>query len=193
MRFRLTALMALVFCCSVSAQAKYEREFRIKKAQFPAASFEIAAPFLDDVKKLRFYKEIDSSKQSYEIKFKRDKLHYSAEFNDRDELEDIEVGVTQVDIPEESFQAIEKYLGTNFTKYKIRKIQQQYPRNAFSSTEETFRNAFQNLLAPELNYELIVRSKTEQGYLDYEILFDSAGGFLQQRKSLPPNYDHVLY
>jgi hypothetical protein len=193
MRYSLTGLLTLVLCCSVCAQAKYEREFRIKKSQFPAASYEIAAPYLEGVRKLRFYKEIDSSRQTYEIKFKRDKLHYSVEFSDRNVLEDIEVRIKPLDIPDDSFATIEAYLEKEFTKYKVRKIRQQYPGNAFSSTEETFRNAYQNLILPEIRYELIVHGKAAEGSLDYEILFDSQGQFLQQRKSLPANYDHVLY
>ncbi|MGB5653935.1 MAG: hypothetical protein WBM56_08880 [Robiginitalea sp.] len=193
MRYKGLTLLALIFCCFLSAQAKYEREFRIKTSQFPQASLEVAEPFMDGVRKLRFYKEIDSSRQSYEIKFKRGRLKYSVEFSDKDVLEDIEVGIAEVDIPKASFQAIEQYLEENFTKYKIRKIQQQYPRTAFASTEETFRNAFQNLILPEIRYELMVHAKTTEEYMDFEILFDSEGQFLNQRKSLPPNYDHVLY
>jgi hypothetical protein len=185
--------MALAFCCSLNAQAKTEREFRIKKSQFPQASLAQAEPFLEGVRKLRYYKEIDSSKQTYEIKFKRNKLNYSVEFNDKDVLEDIEVGISEVDIPIASYQAMEVYLKGNFSNYKIRKIQQQYPRTAFSSTEETFRNAFQNLMLPEIRYELIVYAKTTGHYMDFEILFDFEGKFLSQQKSLPPNYDHVLY
>lgn len=183
----------LAFCSAVSGQAKYEREFRIKKSQFPEASLQIAAPHLDEVRKLRFYKEIDSSKQSYEIKFKKDKLYYSVEFSDQNDLEDIEIRIEPVDIPSDSYAAMEAYLKKAFSKYKIRKIQQQYPRNAFSSNEETFRNAFQNLILPEIRYELIVHAKTAEGYLDFEVLFDSLGQFLSQRISLPANYDHVLY
>jgi len=193
MKYRILTLLALVFCCSLNAQAKYEREFRIKKSQFPQASLALAEPFLNGVRKLRFYKEIDSSKQSYEIKFKRDKLKYSVEFNDKDVLEDIEVGISEVDIPKASYKAMEGFLKNNFSKYKIRKIQQQYPGTAFASTEETFGNAFQNLILPEIRYELMVYAKTTGHYMDFEILFDNEGKFLNQRKSLPPNYDHVLY
>lgn len=193
LKFSLTVFLAVFLSGSVFGQAKYEREFRIKKSQFPSSSLQVASPYLDGVRRLRFYKEIDSSKQSYEIKFKRDKLHYSVEFSDRDELEDIEVRIKPVDIPNDSYAAIEAYLTKAFSKYKIRKIQQQYPRMAFSSNEETFRNAFQNLILPEIRYELIVNAKTSEGYRDYEVLFDSQGKFRSQRVSLPANYDHVLY
>ncbi len=193
MKVKIAVLLIAFLSHSVSAQVKYEREFRIKKSQFPEASFQTAAPYLDGVRKLRFYKEIDSSNQRFKMKFKRDKLYYSLEFSDQDALEAIEILIESIDIPEDSFNAMQAYLNVEFANFKIRKIHQQYPRKAFSSAEETFRNAFQNLILEEIRYELLVASKTADGKLDYEIFFDSRGQFLARRKSLPPNYDHVLY
>ena len=148
------------------AQIKSEREFRIKKSQFPMASLEKAQPYLEDVRKLRFYKEIDAGKVSYEIKFKKSRLHYSVEFSDSGELEDVEVRIKPVDIPEDAWKAIEDHLSGSFLKYKVRKIQQQYRRASFPSDSVTFRNAFQNLLLPEIRYELMVYTKTRDGYQD---------------------------
>lgn len=193
MKYKGVTLLILFICSSLSAQVKYEREFRIKKSQFPQESLEIAEPYLDGVRKLRFYKEIDSSRQQYKIKFKRDRLQYGVEFSAGDVLEEIEVGITEVDIPDISLQAMKQYLKEHFSKYKIRKIYQQYPGKAFASTAETFRNAYQNLILPEIRYELIVQAKMADGNMDFEVLFDAAGTFIKQRKSLPPNYDHVLY
>jgi hypothetical protein len=39
----------------------------------------------------------------------------------------------------------------------------------------------------------MVTGKKENNYEDFEILFDAIGTFKTIRKSLPPNYDHVLY
>lgn len=175
------------------SQVKSEREFRIKKSQFPATSLEKARPYLEGVRKLRFYKEIDAGKVSYEIKFKKARLHYSVEFSDSGELEDIEVRIKPVDIPEEGWKAIEDHLSGSFLKYKVRKIQQQYRRASFPSDSITFRNAFQNLLLPQVRYELMVYAKSRDGYRDFEITYDARGNFIRMKQSLPPNYDHVLY
>ena len=175
------------------SQIKSEREFRIKKSQFPAATLEKAEPYLEGVRKLRFYKEIDDGRVSYEIKFKKNRLHYSVEFSNAGELEDIEVRIKPVDIPAESWNAIEEYLTGSFDKSKVRNIQQQYRRASFPSDSVAFRNAFQNLLLPEIRYELMVHAKTTEGYRDFEITCDAMGNFIMKKKSLPPNYDHVLY
>lgn len=174
-------------------QVKYEREFRIRKEQFPEVALEMMEPHMDDVRRLRFYKEIDSNRSSYELKFKKARLHYSVEFNPEGVLEDVEVQIKPVDLPDSSWEAIGQDLQQRFTRYKVRKIQQQYPRGSFNSDEQTLQKAFQNLLVPERRYELIVQARTDDGFRDFEILYDSEGGFLNLRKSLPPNYDHVLY
>jgi hypothetical protein len=193
MRFKVLILLFITLGAAAHSQVKYEREFRILREQFPQASLESVQPYLDGVRKLRFYKEIDSSRRSYEIKFKKDRLHYSVEFNEQEALEDVEVIIKPVDIPEEAWTTITKDLDSKWSKYKVRKIQQQYPREAFTSDSETFQKAFQNLILPEIRYEIVVRGKTGDGYRDYELLYDATGDLLLMRESLPPNYDHVLY
>ena len=175
------------------AQNKYEREFRIRKSQFPEKAYAFLKEELQNAKRVRYYKEIDSSKVSFEVKFKRERLYYSIEFDASGNLEDVEVLIKEDDIPNSSFEAIENYLKGYFSKYRIRKIQQQYTLSAFGSVSNTLKNAFQNMIDPKINYELIVGGSTNSGFQDYEIQFDAEGNFISMRKSLPANYDHVLY
>jgi len=185
--------LLFVFCgCFTFAQNKYEREFRIKKSQFPENALSYIDERLEDARRIRFYKETDSAKVSYEAKFKKDRLHYSVEFDEDGALEDIEILIKSVDIPNEAFDKINDYLREEFIKYKIQKIQQHYP--VFNGDyETTVNNAFQNLMLPSIKYELIVSGKRDKAYAQYEVLFDAKGQFEKLRKSLPPNYDHVLY
>ncbi len=189
---KLFVLSLLVFGTAAYGQNKYEREHRIKKSQFPKNALQYIQEKLIDARKVRFYKEIDSAKVSYEAKFKKDRLRYSIEFSETGVLEDVELLIKPVDIPEEAYANITNYLGTYFTKYRIRKMQQQYPM-LDGDTEKTLRNAFQNLLIPSVKYELIVAGKKDKEFLQYEVLFDADGTFENLRRSLPPNYDHVLY
>ncbi|PIB30853.1 hypothetical protein BFP77_03500 [Maribacter sp. 4U21] len=187
------SLIIIICCCSFTmSQDKYEREFRIRKSQFPIAALDMMESELQEVKRLKFYKETDSAKTSFEAKFKKDRLWYSVEFDEKGHLEDIEVLIKEVDIPSDALAKMITYFESQFSKYRIKRIQQQYPANQ-EQLKETFRNAFQNLLLPSLNYELIVAGKVDKNYFDYEILFDAEGNFKKIRKSLPPNYDHVLY
>lgn len=179
--------------CAISAQNKQEREYRILKSQFPKKALAQIQEKLEDAKRIRFYKEIDIKKSSYEAKFKKDRLWYSIEFSENGELEDIQIVIKPIDIPEDVFLNITTYLKTNFTKYRIRKIQQQYSVNDLEDTETTIKNAFQNLMLPSINYELVIAVKKEKTYDQFDILFDAEGAFKNLQKLLPPNYDHVLY
>lgn len=188
-------LLCLAFLWSLPllGQNKYEREYRIRKSQFPEKAHRLIAEQLLQARRIRFYRETDSAETSYEAKFKKDRLHYSVEFDEKGQLEDIEILIKEVDLPSESFSNIRQYLDTSFRKYRIRRIQQQYVVTADEQQETTLKNAFQNLLLPGINYELMVAGKRGKSYMDYEILFDSEGNFIRQRTSLPANYDHVLY
>ncbi|WP_019669111.1 hypothetical protein [Eudoraea adriatica] len=192
-RFLLLVIIALLQYSTSLSQVKVEREHRIKKNQFPDAAHDFIQEKLQDAKKIRFYKETDTTKITYEAKFKKDKLHYSVEFDESGKLEDIEILIKEVDVPEDSWSQITKFLKEKFNKYKIRKIQQQYPITRGETAESTLNNAFQNLLIPSLNYELMVWGKIQEEHADFEILFGADGGFIKMRESLPANYDHVLY
>jgi len=186
-------LASFLFCFQLAhSQYKYEKEHRILKSQFPTEAIAIIEENITDYKRIKFYKETDSIKISYEAKLKKDKLWYSIEFNEYGKLEDIEILIKSTDIPNDTYSNIESYLNNNFTKYRIKRLQQQYPLTN-DSFDEIFKNAFQNLILPSNNYEIVVVGRKEKGYLDYEILFDADGNFKQIRTSLPPNYDHVLY
>lgn len=191
MKYKILILILFCGCNTLLAQVKHEREFRIKKKEFPSAAHDLLKDKVVAAKKLKYYKEIDSLKISYEAKFRKDKLWYSIEFNEEGVLEDIEISIKAIDVPNETYKAIQNYLSTNFISFKIKKIQQQY--TAKDSIDATFKNAFQNLMLPSVNYELVVDAKKERGYEQFEILFNAEGTFLKIRKSLPPNYDHVLY
>lgn len=192
MKFKVTFVFAFLVGILATAQSKYEREHRIKKSQFPQVALDFIAEKLENTRRIRFYKEIDSTKTSYEAKFKKDRLHYSVEFDENGVLEDIEILIKTLDIPDASFEKMLKYLDDNFHKYRIRKIQQQYPVGQNDSTT-TLKNAFQNLMLPYIKYELILAGKKNKSFEQYEVLFDAEGNFEKLRKSLPPNYDHVLY
>ena len=189
--FLLSLLSIILFIVNGFTQKKQEQEFRIDKGELPENILPVLSYYLDDVKRLRFYKEQDGEKSSYEVKFKKDRLLYSIEFDEKGVLEDVEFIVKQKDIPDETFEKLTKYLQSNHGKYRIKKIQQQYlnTRNA----QKTLKDAFQNLILPEIRYELIIATKDDEGYGEYEITFDAMGAHLLTRKSVNTKYDHVLF
>ncbi len=186
-------LVSVFACCQLSfAQSTHEREFRIRKSQFPSAAHVVIDDYVDGAKRLKFYQETDSNKVNFKAKLKKDKLWYSIEFNKDGALETIEILINSTDIPNDTYSNIVSYLNNKFTKYRIKRLKQQYSSKN-ETIEEIFRNAFQNLIQPSINYEIDVVGKIEKGNLDYEVQFDADGNFKKMRTTLPSNYDHVLY
>ena len=171
-RFSLFFVFLLFNFSFIFSQEKYEREHRINKTDFPVKASDLIKEKKVDSKKIKFYKD-------------------SIDFNENGDLENINVQIKSIDIPNESFETIITYLGENFQSYKIKKIQQKYA--AHNDVDATFKNAFQNLMLPSLFYEISIAGKVDTHKEQFQILFDAEGIFKSSRKSLPPNYDHVLY
>lgn len=192
-KFRILLILLFLGSGILAAQHEYERAYRIRKVQFPEKARDYISEKMEDIRRLRYYRETDSSKISFEAKFKKDRLWYSAEFNKEGVLENIEIQIKPVDIPDDSFVKIETYLRNSFAKHRVHKLKQQYQITEEETVETTIKNAFQNLMLPSINYELVVSAKKKKHYEQFEILFDFEGNFKSIRKSLPPNYDHILY
>ncbi len=181
-------LLLGVFCFG---QKKQEQEFRIDKKELPNGVMALLSNYLENAKRLRYYKERDGEKSSYEVKFKKDKLHYSIEFDEKGALEDVELLIKQTDIPNEAFDNMTTYLQSNHKKYRIKKIQRQYVNTGDAA--QTLKEAFQNGILPKLKYELIIATKDENGYGEFELTFDANGEHLLTRKAVNTKYDHVLF
>jgi hypothetical protein len=176
-----------------SAQNKQEREHRIKKSQFPIEALQIVAENNQEFKRLKFYKEVDSTSKKYTAKFKKAELFYEMAFNENGQLNALGFAIKPLDMPEESFRNITEYLSQEFEKSKVRKMFQTYPIQANKNMDKTIINAFQNLMLSDIIYELFVKGKKDGIRYDIEISFDFEGNFVSSRKALPPNYDRVLY
>lgn len=192
MKYKIVSIFFVLGFFLSKAQTKQEREFRIDEKDFPAQAITLIKPYFDNSKRVRFFKEIDGKKESYEVKFKKDKLFYSVEFDKAGNLEDIEFVVSKTDIPSDVFNTIEKYLNAAHQKVKLKKIQQQYLKGN-SDAKKVLKDAFQNLLLLSIRYEIVISTKVEKGYQFFEITFDSKGKQISSRRFSDSKYDHVLY
>ncbi|MEB8328561.1 hypothetical protein OO009_04270 [Flavobacteriaceae bacterium KMM 6897] len=194
MKCRSVLFITVLFLSSMAlAQTKMEREHRIKKSQFPVNGRLFMETKIGPVKKLRYYREIDSSKIIYTSKFKKDRLHYSIQFSEISEFQKVSITVKEIDIPRDSWAKITSFLEEHFTKYRIKEIRQQYTVTKDQPEAVTLKNAFQNMILPEINYEILTKGKMNGNAQEYKILFDSEGNMVLLKKAVPTNYDHILY
>lgn len=181
MRFNCLVFITLILSQFALSQDKMELERLITADEFPQQALLEINPYLNDARSVKYFQESDGAKFSFEVKFKKGKLRYSVEFDPQGLLEDVEIEIKEVDIPSASLEALKQDLNTRFTRIKFSKIQQQYPHTPDKEVSVTLRNAFQNLLLPEIRYELIVKGKEGKKYQSYEILYDAQGTFLSKR------------
>ena len=177
----LLLVFVLLYANSLSAQLQYERAFRIRKSQFPEKALLLVQENVTNIKKLKFYKEIDASKTSFDAKFKKDRSWYSMQFSEGGTLGNIALKIKNIDIPEESYAQILTYLEQIFSSYKIKNIQQQYVVD--ENDVAILRIAFQNLITPNIKYELLVQGKkNKKGSEEFKILFHADGSCVGFRK-----------
>lgn len=194
MKFSAVHFAAVLLMCSFAmSQTKLEREHRIKKSQFPENARLFMETKIGPVKKLRYYREIDSSSILYTSKFKKDRLHYGIQFLDNGQFQEVSIAVKEIDIPQDNWENITSFLEQHFTKYRIKRILQLYTVSEKQPEAITLKRAFQNLIIPELTYKLLAKEKKHNKFQDYKILFDSEGNMSEIKNLLPPNYDHILY
>ncbi len=186
--------LMLSLCCTAQQSYKYEKEARIEKKLFPKNALDLLEKTLPKkVKKVKYYKERDSVKVSYETKLKYEKQKYSIEFSEKGALEDVEVTIKKKHIPTETLKKIESYLKNNYRSFRFKKIQRQYNNSSTIDAKSVIQNAFSNNLNSSFFYEIIAEVKTEKKRYFIEITFTKEGDFTLVRTIIQSSYDHILY
>lgn len=190
MRYKAPLLFVFIILSSFGfSQSRPEREHRIKKSQFPVIATNIIP---ETAKKIRYYKEVGTSHTLYTLKFKSKKMKYEIEVDEAGDIQQLGFIVKEIDIPRDTYSEIDDFLDAHFQKHRIRRILQWYS----AISEDAIKNTFQNLILPSNTYELFIRGKKtaqQKNNSDFQLLFNSEGGFLGIREALPVNFDRVLY
>ena len=182
----LVGALSLQMLC---AQVKEEREMRIDLNTFPILAQSVVKQRIP-VKHIKFYKEIDGDKTSFEAKFNYNGQRYSLEFFENGTIEDIEIKIKKRRIPKRTLETIEVYLNSNFDRFKFKKIQIQYLNSHFS---DVISAAFEQKNTTEIRYEIIAEVKSNHEIELIEFTFSSDGDYQNQRIVKRTSYDHVLY
>ncbi|WP_299553468.1 hypothetical protein [Seonamhaeicola sp.] len=187
-------IVCIMLCCTLSfSQTKNEKEERIKPSEFPEVARSHFNNISGKVKYLKFFKETDGDKQSFEAKFKYKRQHYSVEFDSLGKLEDIEIVIKEKDIPRATLENIEKYYDEHFKKVRLIKIQKQFV-NITKRTDKQFINFI--LRKPNnkhTHFEIIAEIKTKKRRELRELTFDRHGNFEKSRLVTSSSYEHALY
>ncbi|WP_298893034.1 hypothetical protein [uncultured Psychroserpens sp.] len=147
----------------------------------------------DQAKRIRYYRETDGDKLSYESKFKYNKHWFSLELNSSGTIEDIEVVIKKRQLPPNVLNTINSYLSENSDKFELIKIQEQYLFNSEKSKVEFINSILDNRVSINSNYEIIVAIKSERSWELKEMTFDTKGVFLNARNLQQDSYEYIMY
>lgn len=190
-RFILTVTLTICYLCS-SGQQKNEREKRIKADDMPNLAIDLLK-LVPDAKNIRYFRESDGERNSFEAKFKYRGRPYSVEFDPEGTLEDVEITVAFESSLEESLQEkIKALLKETSEEFKIIKCQKQY-RHDSGNGAETLENALEVGPHQSIFYELEVYFRNKKTLEAYEILYDREGSFVSKRKIVKRATDNILY
>ncbi len=175
------------------SQDKQERQYRIKKSQFPDTCKSFFFENIEHTKRVRYYKEVDTAQTNYTIKFKKDRLNYHIDFDQNNNLQCIGFRINEIDLPSDAYSQIESYMVSTFDKFKIRRIFQQYHISIKNKEDQLLKDAFQNMMLPSTIYRVLVVGKKNGRRHEKEVLFDAEGNLKSIRNILPANFDRILY
>lgn len=183
----------LLFGLHSWSQTKNEHEVRVKLDVFPATAIEVVNELQKRCKRIRFYKETDGEKQSFEAKFKYNRQHYSLEFDNEGVIEDIEVIIELNEIEDDGKSKIENYFEEHFDKFQYIKIQKQYVYYQSIKPVIFVNEVLSKQSKAEINFEIIAEVKSDSKRKVGEFLFGKNGGFKSFRMLNPESYEHILY
>lgn len=187
------SLLLLLSWQTASCQTKDEKETRIQLEAFPKIAQSHFNSLPNKVKRIRFYKEVDGEKESFESKFKFKKYWHSVEFDRSGNLEDIEVTVKKRDLPIPILEQIEQYLNERSSKFELVKIQEQYVYGTDIPEANFLNYVLSNRSDLSSNYEMIVAIKTNSSWSLKELTFNHEGQFLNARNLQPDSYEYIMY
>lgn len=193
MKFKIVCLLFL--CCTINSfsQTKNEKESRIDLNAFPEGAKELISPLCSMVKRIRHYRETDGNHSSFESKFKYKKHWYSVEFNTNGKLEDIEVTIKERHIEDATRLVINSYFKTQFQKYDILKIQEQYIADTTAEKQNYILHVLEHRTSIPSNFEIVVAVKTKDNWELREMTFNMEGVFLNERIIQQDSYEYIMY
>jgi hypothetical protein len=176
------------FSQAQSQEVKLEKEERIKSTDFPADAVPWILRFAGG-KRIKFYKEFDGDKTSYEGKFKKNGRRYSMEYSKDGNLEDVEIEIQRKEIEKNLWETMEGKLDSIDDRWRVEKIQQQY-----RMPEEGYDQLLQHTKNQNFQYlEIIVAFKNNRKIYSKELLFDREGTIIRKREVKRRAYDFLLF
>lgn len=189
----LYTVCALLISAGISAQVKFEKEYRIRKDTIAesACVFVHKSAFLQEGTGVKWYREESEEGISLEAKFKQDGRRYSVEFSHEGQFQDVEMEVPRDEVDESIIERMESTLDREFSKWKFKKIQRQW-----SGIEGEVLKALKSGSARsgvEEKFEVVVKGRADREKAYFELLFDAEGTLISKSRIAENPSDILIY
>ncbi len=174
-------------------QNKFEKESRINTDEVPEKGLQFISKVITS-SKVKWYFEQGLTVNSYEAKTKISNRKYSIEFDTFFNIQDVEIEISQSEMPKPTISKIEMVLDSIYKKHAISKIQIQYQSDENTLIEVINKNSIENL-SPNVKtqYEIIVKCKSTGRPKLYEFTFDTEGKLISKKELIFNTSDHLEY
>jgi predicted RNA binding protein with dsRBD fold (UPF0201 family) len=172
------------------SQEKLEREYRIKDSEVPEKALDYVESSFQNVR-MKWYGEENLKGKAIEAKGRMHGKLYSVKFNIKGDLEDIEQVLDFNSIPDDVRNAIEKNLGSRFTKFKLQKTQLQWlgsPGDLAALVKGEKVNGVYST-----NYEITFMGTRDGRTEFYEILADHKGAIARESRIVQRTNQNLIY
>lgn len=172
--------MLLLVVLAAFSQAKYEKEYRIKRSQVP----EIALSFVDSLgfnSRIRWFKEDGLSENSIEAKTRFRRERYSVEFSENGEFQDVEIQIKRNKVPANIISKIKAFFSSEYQGFNIEKIQIQYSGER-NRVLNFLRENMKSPLGITMVYEMVVTVKKNGVFTLMEYTFSATGDYVQRKQ-----------
>lgn len=180
MKLKLFLILLFLGFQTLFSQEKFEREYRIKENHAPKKATQIIKMW-NFPKKIKWYAEESNLGKTFEAKTCFRKNKFSIEFSENGTILDVEKTVKLKELPLETQQKITRALKNRFRKYRLKKIQIQYVGSESAIYKEIF-PLKPHQEKPIINYEIVVKGKTDKTYQSFEILLNTKGAIEKELK-----------
>lgn len=154
-------------CC----QYKFEREYRINRHEVPWPAIQWMDSLMPDTR-IRWFVEESQLGRTFEAKYRWEGSRFSIEFDSSGIPLDIEKKVDLKGLKVAFLEQIYSELGARFKKYRIIKVQAQYPVNI--KTMYDLQDGSLSLESAPF-FELVIHTKDGGLSQAYEVLLNSRG------------------
>lgn len=199
MKEKLLFLLISLMLAGVSslAQSDTKREFEqsVKPGQVPEAILNVLTPFIEQGRRIKYFKESDGENISWEIKMRYQGRQFSIEFYEDSRLKNIEELVGWNRLERGPRNSLGAFFESNYQRFRIKRFQKQYIPDKDQEVGTFISKVLSVEGLPPDGYEVEaeVRSKETREFGFFEYLFDQDFQLISKRKIIPVPDGNLLF